>query len=77
MISTIITVSTSPVIQINEKHWKNVEQNSKNIINKRIFVRRNMNNLIFTDYITEQIEKDVWKRTIVNFRAGDSHPYPY
>lgn len=83
-IQQIITVPSVTPTKINEKQWESVEKHHVNQIGKRLFVSRLLsslktieNGMVFTDYITEQVQPNEWKRTIVNFKTGDPHPYPY
>lgn len=76
-IHQIITVPSVTPIKINEKQWESVEKHHVNQIGKRLFVTRLLSNMVFTDYITEQVQPNEWKRTIVNFKIGNPHPYPY
>jgi hypothetical protein len=73
----IITVPNIPLKNLSEKQWESVEKRNIDIVGRRLFVNRMLSQSIFTDYITEQVEPNKWDRTIVNFRTGDQHPYPY
>lgn len=82
MYHQIITVPNTTIKNITEKHWESVEKSNPNHIGKRLFVSRLLSsrsdtNIIFTDYITEQVQPNKWQRTIVNFKTGEPHPYPY
>lgn len=76
-IHQIITVPNISPKKINEKQWESVEKRHNNHIGKRLFVSRMLSSMVFTDYITEQVQPNEWKRTVVNFKTGDPHPYPY